>query len=144
MRRVVSCRLHCDLIAPFASSLRPSCVFRFPIRARFNTDFPAICVGLCRCSCRRLVLIATSFFSDPPEISSFSGRDSEPRLTPPLRSSMFQARALPAFMRPGGGMVSVAYFAGCDASTIVPGSSGSCQSIQLLLGYTTKVRVPRE
>jgi len=85
-----------------------------------------------------------------PRISPRSRFRAPPRSTPcpnlPHASrclGIFQAQALPAFMRPGGGMVSVAYFAGCDASTIAPGSAARCQSIQLLLGYTTKVRVAR-
>ncbi|CAN0261343.1 unnamed protein product [Pylaiella littoralis] len=47
---------------------------------------------------------------------------------------------LPAFMRPGGGMVPVAFVTGCDAATIAPGSESGCgcKSTLMLLGYTAK------
>ncbi|CAM9776780.1 unnamed protein product [Scytosiphon promiscuus] len=47
-----------------------------------------------------------------------------------------QLDALPAFLRPGGGMAPVAFLTGCRAAKMAPGASKKCKSMPLLLGYT--------
>ncbi|CAM9782928.1 unnamed protein product [Ectocarpus fasciculatus] len=46
---------------------------------------------------------------------------------------------LPAFMRPDGGMVTVAFLStGCRSAKIAPGQSEGCESTPMLLGHTGK------
>lgn len=60
---------------------------------------------------------------------------------PPAHPFVFRyyQHALPAFMRPGGGMVPVVLLTGCDAATIAPDSTEGCETTPMLLGYTRKV-----